>query len=255
MADSTCSIPGCGGGGKITRGWCGKHYQVWRKYGDPLGKAPSKPEKTCSIPGCDRKHSGRGWCFMHYNRWRKFGDPLYIGDIYDDLPDEIWLPVVGYEGFYDVSDLARIRSVPRQRTRGRILKQHPSGLDGRLNVTLSRYGKTASKMVHRLVGEAFLGPLPPGLETRHLDGNCLNNAAYNLAYGTHEENMQDQLRHGTNANANKTHCPQNHPYSGSNLYIIPSTGGRMCRTCALNASRVNQGYTGQGRWPKQEPAA
>lgn len=36
MAQGTCSIEGCGRVGKITRGWCGKHYQAWWKHGDPL---------------------------------------------------------------------------------------------------------------------------------------------------------------------------------------------------------------------------
>lgn len=31
---------------------------------------------TCNIDGCDKPHEARGWCNRHYNRWRKFGDPL-----------------------------------------------------------------------------------------------------------------------------------------------------------------------------------
>jgi hypothetical protein len=64
--------------------------------------------------------------------------------------------------------------------------------------------------------------------------------------------MADQVRHGTNANTNKTHCPQGHPYQGANLYVIPSTGGRVCRTCALFRSRSEQGYTGLGRQAEPE---
>lgn len=40
------------------------------------------------------------------------------------------------------------------------------------------------------------------------------------------------ILHGT-----ETECPQGHPYSGDNLYIIPSTGGRMCRQCKRDLNR------------------
>lgn len=36
MAESTCSIEGCGEGGRIVRGWCRRHYWRWKKYGDPI---------------------------------------------------------------------------------------------------------------------------------------------------------------------------------------------------------------------------
>lgn len=34
------------------------------------------PEKHCSIPNCKGIHKGRGYCEKHYQRFRKWGDPL-----------------------------------------------------------------------------------------------------------------------------------------------------------------------------------
>lgn len=67
-----------------------------------------------------------------------------------------------------------------------------------LCVGISKHGcKTHSTVaVHRLVTDAFIGPKPQDAETRHLDGNPLNNAPSNLAYGTHGENVDDRRRHG-----------------------------------------------------------
>lgn len=56
-----------------------------------------------------------------------------------------------------------------------------------------------SFFVHRLVLLAFVGPCPDGLVTRHLDGDAKNNAVSNLAYGTHQQNMEDRRAHGRNA--------------------------------------------------------
>lgn len=57
-----------------------------------------------------------------------------------------------------------------------------------------RNGKPST--VHSLVLGAFIGPRPTGMETRHLDGNKLNNKIENLAYGTSAENSADIKRHG-----------------------------------------------------------
>lgn len=48
-----------------------------------------------------------------------------------------------------------------------------------------------------LVADAFHGPRPEGLMTRHLDGDKTNNAPSNLKYGTAKENSEDAIRHGT----------------------------------------------------------
>lgn len=50
--------------------------------------------------------------------------------------------------------------------------------------------------VHRLVMETFVGPMPAGLEIRHLDDVKTNNHISNLAYGTRAENVNDRIKNG-----------------------------------------------------------
>lgn len=59
-------------------------------------------------------------------------------------------------------------------------------------------GRKQKVLAHHCVLWAFVGPCPPGMECRHLDGNVLNNTRRNLAWGTKQENMEDQRTHGTN---------------------------------------------------------
>ena len=116
---------------------------------------------------------------------------------------ETWLDVPGYEGLYEVSDLGQVFSVPRADSLGRaqggqMLKQVPDG-KGYPLVTLHKDGKPRAVNVYHLVTDAFLGPCPPGLERRHLDGDKLNSRLSNLVFGTGGENAEDKIRHGTTA--------------------------------------------------------
>lgn len=151
---------------------------------------------------------------------------------------ERWRPVVGYEHGYQVSDLGRVRSIPRVTSRstlpgGPISPARTGTRRSYLFVHLYGDGTSEQKYVHRLVLEAFVGPCPPGLETRHLNGDSFDNRLSNLRWGTRAENAADRIRHGTatNQNTSKTHCPQGHPYEGNNLHIRPD-GRRRCRACA-----------------------
>ncbi|PIB80533.1 hypothetical protein CQY23_03060 [Mycobacterium celatum] len=140
-----------------------------------------------------------------------------------------WLPVVGYEGFYEVSSDGRVRSLKR---RFRILKQavHPRG--GYRQVTLAKNGHHRTHKVHRLVLEAFVGRCPPGFVGCHNDGDTSNNRADNLRWDSPSANNFDLVRHGTHANANKTHCPAGHPYDDENtLRLRHAPKARRCRIC------------------------
>lgn len=144
---------------------------------------------------------------------------------------ELWRPIPGYEGTYEVSTLGRVRSRPRERTRGGILKT-PPGTSGYPEVRLYADGVGRTRRIHVLVCLAFLGPCPAGLEVRHLDDDKTNPTLPNLLYGTRSENVLDRVRLGTHNMATKTRCVRGHDLTDpTNIYLIPSTGSRQCRAC------------------------
>lgn len=142
-----------------------------------------------------------------------------------------WRPIGGFEGYYEVSSDGQVRSAMRRKgSKGGVLKAGTTKAGYKL-VSLWRDGRGLSCNVHRLVAAAFLGPCPPGMEVRHMDGDPANNVATNLRYGTSSENNLDITRHGRNYWLNKRSCPQGHPYSAHNTYHEPANGYRRCRTC------------------------
>lgn len=113
---------------------------------------------------------------------------------------EIWKPVVGYEGLYEVSNLGRVKSLGKGKTwKTERIKKAKIGSNGYNSLTLWKNGKENGFLVHRLVAEAFI-PNPNNLpQVNHKDENKQNNCAenlewctceYNLNYGTHNERMK-----------------------------------------------------------------
>ena len=113
-----------------------------------------------------------------------------------EAPDEVWLPVVGYEGLYEVSDYGRIRSFLRPKHPDRMIKPTRDGRYLVVNLT-AEGGRQATRRVHRIVADAFLGPQPDGLETLHGPGGSLDNRLANLSYGTTAQNSRDRERDGS----------------------------------------------------------
>ena len=112
---------------------------------------------------------------------------------------EIWQPVEGYEGIYEISNLGRVKSLKYGVEK--ILKPVNNGWDY-LQVNLCKNGKIKRLYIHRLVAEAFL-PNPEGFEqVNHKDENPLNNCIenlefctpkYNNNYGSHNKRMAASL--------------------------------------------------------------
>lgn len=115
---------------------------------------------------------------------------------------ERWLPVVGWEGLYEVSNLSRVRSLPRKGTRGGVMCQSVDKMGYKV-VGLRKAGERKLRFVHALVAEAFIGPRPDGMECCHWDGKPHNNLPANLRWDTKAGNCADRARHGTNNNGER----------------------------------------------------
>lgn len=139
--------------------------------------------------------------------------------------EEIWKPVVGYEGLYEVSDQGRAKSLSRtimrsnghsQFVKERILKL--SLRNGRPFFGMYRDGKPKFSPIFREVLKAFVGPPAPGEVCRHLNDIPTDNRLVNLAWGTPSENYADSVRNGIRPErGSKTHCPRGHPLEEPNL--------------------------------------
>lgn len=91
-----------------------------------------------------------------------------------ELLFEIWKPIKGYEGLYEVSNFGRVKSL----TKNKIMNRHMNRKDGYLTVGLWKDGKGKYYCVHRLVAEAFI-PNPYNLtQVNHKDENKLNNFVF-----------------------------------------------------------------------------
>lgn len=113
---------------------------------------------------------------------------------------EEWRDVKGYEGYYAVSNLGRVKSVERYDNNKHLRPEHVLCFKvnelGYQRVHLSRDGIAGWFLVHRLVAEAFIEK-PEGCDiVNHLDNNPSNNKATNLEWTTYKGNMQYASKQG-----------------------------------------------------------
>ena len=112
------------------------------------------------------------------------------------MNEEIWKPVVGYEGLYEVSNKGRVKRVSRKTTyyNRRTHKLHVMTFEEMIllpqmyyrnkycpgyMVQLRKDRKTMQKSVHVLVASAFIENSENYRYVKHIDGNVYNNCVYN----------------------------------------------------------------------------
>jgi len=116
----------------------------------------------------------------------------------EEAPDQLlanpgavtWRPIPSVGGVYEASDAGTIRrAVGGRGTRaGRALSRHrmPAGY---LTCSVWVGNQGRSRLVHRLVAEAFHGPCPEGHEVNHRNGFKVDNRPVNLEYVTRSANL------------------------------------------------------------------
>lgn len=111
-----------------------------------------------------------------------------------------WRDVIGYEEFYKVNTLGDVKTKGRitlksngvtQITSEKLMK--PQKIGNYVGVYLYKGDERSTKLIHRLVAQAFIPNPENKEEVNHIDGNPLNNKVSNLEWVTSSENTQHAL--------------------------------------------------------------
>lgn len=132
----------------------------------------------------------------------------------NNIDEEIWIPVHGFEDEYEVSNHGRLMSHvvrggvdPNKRT----IRQIHNKKGDYLRYVLTSRNKKKTVLMHRLVYEHFVGNIPTKYEIHHLDGNKQNNMVDNLECVSRKEHClltiaaNENVLKGMN-NYNKYYC-------------------------------------------------
>jgi hypothetical protein len=120
-------------------------------------------------------------------------------DLFSYYPHEVWRPIAGYEGIYEVSNHGRVkRLTPSSGGPGGHVLQPVLNQTGYYYVNCCNRGKRSTSYIHKLVSEAFLGPRPHKYHVNHKDADKTNNNLLNLEYVSPAENVIHGGMAGTN---------------------------------------------------------
>lgn len=109
--------------------------------------------------------------------------------------NEIWKPIKGYEGLYEVSNLGHVKSV-----KNNIILKSSKNHKGYPFVVLYRNGKSKNDRIHRLVAETFIPNHENKPQVNHIDCDKSNNQVNNLEWCDNSENQRHAFRHGLQTN-------------------------------------------------------
>ncbi len=171
---------------------------------------------------------------------------------------EEWRAVVGYEGFYEVSNLGRVRSLDRNDVlsngvtrfqRGRILSPGHNG-SGYYTVQLCKKSCLTHFYVHRLVAFAFLDPPKKDqIEVNHKYGIKSDNRASELEWTSATENVRHAFQVGLKTSPLHTKLTQTDADEIRQLCLEGHTQRNVAHTFGISQALVNQIVSGK-TWNK-----
>jgi hypothetical protein len=133
------------------------------------------------------------------------------------MQTEIWKPISGYNGYYEVSNLGRVRSITRKIERtdpNDITKKRLFTYKGKLvpfwltkkgycRLTICINGICKKYLVHRLVADAFIPNNENKLQVNHINCVKTDNRVENLEWVTNYENYLHSVENGLQVNSLK----------------------------------------------------
>jgi hypothetical protein len=162
---------------------------------------------------------------------------------------EEWRAVKGYEGLYEVSNLGRVKSLPKAQFKTeKILKPYINPRNGYCYVGLHKNNKGIGTRIHCIVMNAF-NPVEkkPGYDPEytidHLDGDRTNNRLDNLEWCSQAENTQRALKvRKRNYKTRKVINLDTGEIFSSELDAAKSVGGKVSASIHKACTGYRSGY-------------
>lgn len=197
-ADTMCAVAGCGApvGPRGARGWCPRHYQRWRRHGNPLAKRP---------PGVSRRSVDELF-------WTKVN---LHGPVPVDAPElgPCWVWTGATRGGYGAFNVPATPTQPRRRVEAHrwAYQRHVGPIPA---------GRELAHLCH-------------AADVEHCDGGpeCPHRACVNYQAHLIPVTPTAALRGIAARHAAQTTCPQGHPYDR-----VSAAGRRRCSRCLRQAA-------------------
>ena len=133
--------------------------------------------------------------------------------------EEIWKPIKGYEELYEISNIGRVKSLPKvvdlgfakQNRVEKFLRPIPDG-KGYLMVWLFKNQVKKMWKVHRLVADAFIPNPHSKPQVDHINADKTDNRLCNLRWCTEKENFHNPISYKRNSES-KFECKNHHAKS------------------------------------------
>lgn len=111
-------------------------------------------------------------------------------EVLSKMPNEIWKPINGYEGLYEVSNFGRMKSF--QNGNERILRGHRDK-NGYIVIRLPEDGVFKYRLLHRIIAQTFIPNPEDKPFVDHINTIPSDNRVENLRWATEKENSNNPI--------------------------------------------------------------